>query len=381
MKPLFRLIPVFIAFYCMGFIDIVGTAVNLALVDFTLNATTMQFLAFMIFIWFFIFSIPTGLVQERLGKKNIVMFALLVTTFAMFVPFIFYSFAILILALALLGIGNTIIQVSLNPLLFDVSPEGSYSSSMSLSQFIKSVAAFFGPILTVFFARHLNDWRYIFLLYGVLSIISMIWLFFTPITEKARSENRARFGPCLRLLGNKYVLTMVLGIFIVVGLDVGMNTGVPGFLERHGLNSDIAIKNISIYIFALMASRFLGSLILKKLKSGSFLFISSLVTLAGLVLLVFNIDAHITKMAILLVGLGSANIFPLIFSMSVEKMPERSNEISGLMIMAISGGAIFPFLMGVIEDQINLTASIIFLLLISLYLGYLGIISSFSSNQ
>jgi len=373
MKSYARLLPVFVAFYCMGFVDIVGTAVNLTSIDFKLSATTMQFLAFMIFIWFFIFSIPTGIVQDRLGKKRVVIIALLVTTLAMIVPFILYNLQVIILAFALLGIGNTIIQVSLNPLLYDVSAEGSYPSNMSLSQFIKSVAAFFGPLLTVFFARHLNDWKYIFLFYGLLSIISMVWLYFTPIAEKKPSENPARFGPCLKLLGNGYVLSMVLGIFIVVGLDVGMNTGIPGFLRRDGLSSDQAVKGISIYIFALMASRFLGALLLKKVSSRIFLFISAFVTIGGLVLLIFPVEPFVTKTAILIVGLGSANVFPLIFSTSVEKMPERSSEISSLMIMAISGGAVFPFLMGIIIDTIGLQASIIFLLIISLYLGYLGI--------
>ena len=373
MKSYTRLLPVILAFYCMGFVDIVGTAVKYASADFSLSATTTQFLAFMIFIWFFIFSIPTGIVQDRLGKKNVVIFALLVTVFAMIVPFLLYNLNILIIAFALLGIGNTIIQVSLNPLLYDVSPEGSYSSNMSLSQFIKSLAAFFGPLLTVFFAHRMGDWRYVFLFYGFLSILSMVWLFFTPISEKKRGEKTARFIPCLKLLGNGYILSMVLGIFIVVGLDVGMNTGVPGFLERHDIRGDQAVKGISIYIFALMAARFLGALILKKINSRIFLLLSAFVTIAGLVLLIFTIDPLVTKTAIVLVGLGSANVFPLIFSMSVERIPERSSEISGLMIMAISGGAVFPFLMGIIIDNFSLTLSIVFLLCITVYLVFLGI--------
>jgi MFS transporter, FHS family, L-fucose permease len=373
MKSLWRVLPVFIAFYCMGFVDIVGTAVKLASDDFALNATTSQFLSFMIFIWFFVFSIPTGVLQDRIGKKKMVLISLAVTIVAMLVPFVLYNFYALILSFALLGIGNTIIQVSLNPLLYDVSPKGNYSSNMSFSQFIKSVAAFFGPLLTVLFAKKLGDWKYIFLLYAALSVVSMVWLYFTPVTESKPADKRASFASCLKLLGNKYVLTMVLGIFIVVGLDVGMNTGVPYFLGKFGLTSDQAVKSISIYIFALMASRFLGALILKKLSSNLFLLISSLLTLLGLGLLVVSADPMLAKMAIFLVGFGSANIFPLIFSLSIEKMPERSNEIAGLMIMAISGGAVFPFLMGVVIDKIGLTASILFLLLISLYLGVISI--------
>jgi FHS family L-fucose permease-like MFS transporter len=373
MKNIVRLLPVFIAFYCMGFVDIVGTAVNFASVDFALSPTTTQFLTFMIFIWFLVFSIPTGVIQDRIGKKNMVLIALVVTTLAMIAPFIIYNFNVLIISFALLGIGNTIIQVSLNPLLYDVSPSGSYSSNMSLSQFIKSIAAFFGPLLAVFFANFLGDWKIVFLLYAALSIISMIWLYFTPINESKKQDKPAAFGPCFRLLGNRFVLSMVLGIFIVVGLDVGMNTGVPLFLSKYGLTADQAVKSISIYIFALMTSRFLGALLLKKIPSSFFLLLSALITIAGLVLLLFSFNPLLAKTAIILVGFGSANIFPLIFSISVERMPERSNEISGLMIMAISGGAVFPFLMGIITDQVSLSASILFLLLISLYLGVLGL--------
>ena len=373
MKSYLRVLPVFIAFYCMGFVDIVGTAVKMAADDLALNATTSQFLTFMIFIWFFVFSIPTGIIQDQVGKKNMVLISLVVTLLAMIVPFLFYNYFVLIVSFALLGIGNTIIQVSLNPLLYEVSPKGSYSSNMSFSQFIKSLAAFFGPLLTVFFANKLGDWKYIFLLYAGLSVLSMVWLYLTPVTEIKSEGKPASFASCFRLLGNSYILVMVLGIFIVVGLDVGMNTGIPRFLGKFHLTSDQEVKSISIYIFALMASRFIGALILKKLSSSLFLQLSSMLTLAGLFLLVVSGDPMLSKTAIFLVGFGSANIFPLIFSLSIEKMPERSNEIAGLMIMAISGGAVFPFLMGVVIDNIGVTAGILFLLLISLYLGVVSL--------
>jgi FHS family L-fucose permease-like MFS transporter len=245
---------------------------------------------------------------------------------------------------------------------------------MSMSQFIKSVAAFFGPLLTVFFVNTLGDWKYIFLAYSGLSLLSLLLLSVTPVREKAKKETPARFADCFSLLGNKFVLFMVLGIFIVVGLDVGMNTGVPRFLEKYGLSAEQAVKGISVfYIFSLMASRFLGAVILKKVAAHTFLILSAFLTIAGVALLAMGISSSVTKIAIVIIGLGSANIFPLIFSISVEKMPERSNEISGLMIMAISGGALFPLLMGIIVDQVSLTASIIFLLIITCYLGFISL--------
>lgn len=373
MRNLKKVLPVFVAFYCMGFVDIVGTAANLVKDDMALNDTTMQFLAFMIFIWFGIFSIPTGILQERIGKKKTVTLSLLITTVAMLVPFLVYNYYLILISFALIGIGNTVLQVSLNPLLFDVSSKGSYASNMSFSQFIKSVAGFFGPLITVMiFAELLGDWRYIFLAYGSLSILSMIWIATTSIEESELKEKPASFANCFSLLGNRFVFTMVFGIFIVVGLDVGMNTGIPVFLEKYNLDADNAVKNISLYIFALMVSRFLGALILKGLKADLFLVVSSLLTIIGLILLFLSTNIFLAKTAIVVVGLGSANIFPLIFSISVERMPERSNEISGLMITAISGGAIFPLLMGITTKNISVKAGIVFLIIISLYLGIIS---------
>ncbi|MBA7618219.1 hypothetical protein ES703_25540 [subsurface metagenome] len=373
MKSFLKVLPVFVAFYCMGFVDIVGTAVNYASKDFNLTNSTMQFLTSMIFIWFFVFSIPTGILQDRLGKKTMVIVALLITTLAMVMPFILYNYFVLMTGLALMGIGNTVIQVSLNPLLYNVSSKGNYSSNMSLSQFIKSTAAFLGPMITVFFIRKMGDWRFIFLVYGCLSVLSGVWLYFTSVEESQKKEQPASFGSCFKLFGNTYILLMVLGIFIVVGLDVGMNTGIPNVLKQYSLTHEEAIKGISLYFIALMASRFLGAILLKKLFTSYFLIVSAIITLAGLLILIFSNTVLWAGIAIVIVATGSANIFPLIFSLSIEKYPEKSNEISALMIMAISGGAVFPVLMGVFTENFSVKAGIVFLLVISLYLGFVSI--------
>lgn len=381
MRNFIRVLPVFVAFYCMGFVEIVGTAVNLVKEDMALNATTMQFLAFMIFIWFGIFSIPTGILQERIGKKKTVLISLLITTVAMLVPFLLYNYYVVLISFALIGIGNTVLQVSLNPLLYDVSSKGSYASNMSFSQFIKSVAGFFGPLITVLLCiERFGDWKYIFLAYGILSILTTIWIAGTSVRESKLKEKPANFSNCFGLLNNRFVFLMVLGIFIVVGLDVGMNTGIPVFLEKYNLSPENAVKNISLYIFALMASRFTGALILKKLKADSFLIISTIVTIFGLILLLISGHILISGAAIVLVGLGSANVFPLIFSITVERMPDRANEISGLMITAISGGAVFPLLMGVITQNIGVMAGILFLLAISLYLVFISFLNLSKNN-
>ncbi len=373
MKNFLKVLPVFVTFYCMGFVDIVGTAVNYASKDFELTESTMQFLTSLIFIWFFVFSIPTGILQDKFGKKAMVIASLIITTFAMLVPFIVYNYYILMIGLALMGIGNTVIQVSLNPLLYEVSSKGSYSSNMSLCQFIKSIAAFLGPMIAVFFVRVFGDWKFVFIVYGGLSILSGMWLYFTPVEESHKKEQPASFRSSFKLFGNIYILLMVLGIFIVVGLDVGMNTGIPSVLKQFNLTHEEAIKGISLYFIALMVSRFLGAILLKKLTASYFLLISAIITLAGLIVLILSTTAFFAGIGIVATAAGSANIFPLIFSLSIEKYPGKSNEISALMIMAISGGAVFPLLMGIFTENFSLKAGIVFLFIISAYLGFIGI--------
>ena len=335
----------------------------------------------MAFIWFFFLSVPVGILQDKIGKRNMLNIGMTLSGFAMLLPFIDYSFTVMLIAFVFLGIGNTIVQVSANPLLRDVAPSEKFSSFMSLSQFIKAIISLLGPIIATFVATQYGDWRFVFAVYVITSLIAVVWLYFTKIEESGTDKTPATFKSCFLLLKNPYILIMVIGIFLIVGADVGMNSNIQNYLMSvFGLTIEKASLGISLYFTALMISRFLGAILLNWIKPRLFLIITSSIALLSVFLMIFASSPTIGLIAIFLIGLGSGNLFPLIFSIAVNKMPERSNEISGLMIMAVSGGAFIPPIMGLISKNYDTIMSLIVLVVCMLYLFTISIIQEIKNH-
>ena len=372
-----KMLPVFMSFIVMGFVDIVGVSTGYIKKDFDLPDNIAQFIPSMAFIWFFFLSVPVGILQDKIGKRNMLNIGMALSGFAMLLPFINYSFPIMLIAFVFLGIGNTVVQVSANPLLMDVSPTEKFSSFMSLTQFMKAIVSLMGPIIATFVATQYGDWRFVFAVYAITSLIALVWLYFTKIEESGTDKTPATFKTCFLLLKNPFILMMVIGIFLTVGADVGMNSNIQNYLMSvFGLTIEQASLGISIYFTALMISRFLGAILLNWIKPRVFLVITSTIALLSVILMLFAPSSTVGLVAIFLIGLGAGNLFPLIFSIAVNKMPERSNEISGLMIMAVSGGAFIPPLMGLISKNYDTIISLIVLVLCMLYLFTISVIQS-----
>ncbi len=348
--------PVLMAFFVMSFVDLVGIGVDRAKQDFELSNTLAQIIPFVALLWFFLLSVPVGIFQDKHGKKKTLNIGMSVTALGLIIPFIFYSFPVLLLGFALLGIGNTIVQVSANPLLVDVVPSNRASSALSFSQFIKSIGSMIGPPLAGFFAARFGDWKILFLVFGITSLLSVIWLGVTKIRETSVKKAPATLKSSFKLLGNRFILSLVLCIFLVVGLDVGINTTSGQFLmHKLGMEPSIAESGRSMYFFGKMLGTFVGALLLVYIASRKFLVWTSLLALVVIVAFIFNPSPTGAWILIFIIGLSLANIFPLVFSIAVEKLPERANEISGLMMMAISGGAVVPFIIGWLTDTVNIT--------------------------
>jgi fucose permease len=323
----------------------------------------------MALVWFFLLSVPSGILQDKIGKKRMLTIGMLLTGLGMFIPFIHYSFPIMLSAFIVLGIGNTIVQVSANPLLHDVSPREKYASYMSLSQFIKAIISLLGPIIATLMATKFGNWKLVFTVYSVTSFLSVLWLSLTPIEETQSAHGAATFKSCFSLLKKPFILVLALGIFMIVGADVGMNSNIANFLQNQfGLTLERASLGISLYFSALMIGRFSGAVILNWISPRRFLLVTAIVALVSLVVMLLASSVLMVQIAIFMVGLGSANLFPLIFSIAVEKMPGRSNEISGLMIMAISGGAVIPPMMGIVSTHLGVKASFLLLVLAMVYI-------------
>jgi MFS transporter, FHS family, L-fucose permease len=373
---LVKTLPVFMSFIVMGFVDIVGVATGFIKKDFGLTDDLAQLIPSMALFWFFVMSVPSGILQDKYGKRRMLNIGMLLTGLGMVIPFFHYSFPVMLASFIVLGIGNTIVQVSANPLLHDVAPREKYASYMSLSQFIKAIVSLLGPIITTLMASAFGNWKLVFGIYALTSVLSVIWLYFTNIEESKSELGAATFRSCFSLLKNPFIVVMVLGIFMLVGCDVGMNSNIANFLQNNfGLTLERASLGISLYFAALMIGRFSGAVILNWISARKFLLLTSIIALASLVAMLVVKSVVVVQVAIFMVGLGSANLFPLIFSIAVEKMPGRANEVSGLMIMAVSGGAFLPPLMGLVSTHVGITASFLVLVVAMIYLVGAGFYS------
>ncbi len=367
-KPAF-VFPVLMSFFVMSFCDLVGIGVDRVKLEFGLSNTMVQLIPSAVFVWFFLLSVPVGVLQDRLGKRHVLNIGMIITALGLFVPYFLFSEASVFAGFALLGIGNTIVQVSANPLLVDVVPSGKRSSYLSFSQFVKAIGSMIAPFVAAWFASEYGDWKLMFLAFGIVSLISVAWLAIVKIEETTNTEKRATMASSFSLLANRNVALMVLGIFLLVGIDVGINAVSGQFLLNHfGVEQDVAEKGRSIYFFGKMLGTFAGAMMLTLLSSRKFFLWTSILGLVSIVAMVFAPTTLVAMILIFITGLGLANIFPLIFSLSIGKYPLRANEISGLMIMAVSGGAVIPPVIGYLTDSVSLTAGMLVLACCAAYL-------------
>jgi FHS family L-fucose permease-like MFS transporter len=370
-----QVLPVLMAFFIMSFVDLVGIGVDRISKDLNLSATMAQLIPSAAFLWFFFLSVPIGVLQAKLGKKLMLNTGMVITLLGLLVPFFLYSFPMVLIGFALLGIGNTVIQVAANPLLVDVVPGNRASSFLSFSQFIKAIGSMLGAPLAAILAARFGDWKLLFLVYGIVSIISIAWLGVVKVDETRETGTKASLSSAFKLLGNTYISLMVFSIFIVVGIDVGFNSNSGQYLMKvMGMEQVAAESGRSVYFFGKMLGTFAGAILLTRIAARKFYLWSSILGILAFLSILLLRSPAMAWVTVFIIGLAVANVFPLVFSISVEKFPERSSEISGLLMMAICGGAVIPLLMGWITDISSneygmavLLICMIFLLFVSLY--------------
>jgi fucose permease len=369
-----KLLPAFFAFIVMGFVDIIGVATGYVKQDFELTNFIAQFLPMMVLLWFFVLSVPAGILQDKYGKRNMLMIGMVIQAVGLGLPFVHYSFAMMFASFILLGIGNTIIQVSANPLLQDVSPADKLASFLSTSQFVKAIISFSGPLIAAFMASFFGDWRLVFAIYGLTSLLGALWLLLTPIVESKPDRKPATFASCFGLLKNRFVAFMALSIFLIVGVEVATNTNISNILiSKYGITMEKAAWGISAFFAGETVSRLIGAIILNWIKPRVFLLLTALISLAGVAGVFVSPVFSVALASIFIIGFGAGNMFPIIFSLSLEKMPDRANEISGLLIMAVSGGAVIPLVMGLVSTMVSPLASVSVLGVCLLYILWVAI--------
>ena len=345
-----------LVFFTMGFVDLVGIASNYVKLDLGLTDSEANIFPSLVFFWFLIFSVPTGMLMNKIGRKKTVMLSLVVTFVSLLIPCFGDGYMVMLVSFSLLGIGNALMQTSLNPLLSNIITEDKLASSLTFGQFVKAIASFLAPYIAMWGATAAIPslglgWRVLFPIYMVIAIVAILLLGATSIKEEAPEGKPSTFAECIALLGNPFILLMFVGIMCHVGIDVGTNTTAPKILmERLGMDIHAAAFATSLYFIFRTAGCFLGSFILRQMSPKSFFGISVVMMLAAMVGLFIFHDKAVIYACIALIGFGNSNVFSVIFSQALLYLPGKKNEVSGLMIMGLFGGTVFPLAMGVASD-------------------------------
>lgn len=367
-----------LAFFTMGFVDLVGIASNYVQKDLALADSQANILPSLVFFWFLIFSVPTGMLMNRIGRKNTVLLSIAITAVSLIIPIFASSYPVMLVSFSLLGIGNAIMQTSLNPLVSNIVSGDKLASTLTFGQFVKAIASFMAPYIAMWGATAAIpslglDWRVLFPIYALIAILAALLLGIVKIDEAPADAQASGIFGCLKLLGKPFVLLCFLGIMCHVGIDVGTNTTAPKILmERLQFSLDDAAFATSLYFIFRTIGCFSGSYILRKVSNRLFFGISALLILAAMIGLavVAQPQSHIfIYVMIAMIGYGNSNIFSIIFSQALLHEPERQNEVSGLMIMGLFGGTVFPLLMGFASDLIGTLGAVLVMMVGAIYLS------------
>ena len=358
------LIPLMLCFFAMGFVDLVGIASNYLKENLHLSDSLANVFPSLVFFWFLICSVPTGMLMNKIGRKKTVLLSLVVTLVSLLLPIFHNGFGIMLVSFSLLGIGNALMQTSLNPLVSTIIKGNHLASTLTFGQFIKAIASFLAPYLAMWGAMGILPtfelgWRILFVIYLVVGIFATLLLAGTPIEEEP-VESASSLGDCLKLLGKPIVLISFIGIMCHVGIDVGTNTTAPKILmERLGWTLNEAAFATSLYFIFRTIGCLTGSFFLRVMKTRHFFIISILLMALGMIGLMVSQNNIVLYIAIAMVGYGNSNVFPIIFSPALLSKKKKKNEVSGLMIMGLFGGTVFPLLMGFAADAIGQIGAVI----------------------
>ena len=367
------IIPVMLTFFTMGFVDLVGIASNYVKEDLALSDSVANVLPSLVFFWFLIFSVPTGMLMNKIGRKNTVLLSLVVTVVSLLLPILGESFALMLIAFSLLGIGNALMQTSLNPLVSLVIRGGNLASTLTFGQFVKAIASFLAPYIAMWGAMSAipsfgMGWRVLFPIYMAIGIVASLLLSSTPIEEEP-ADKASSLMDCVKLLSRPVILLSFLGIMCHVGIDVGTNTTAPKILmERHEMTLNDAAFATSLYFIFRTIGCLTGSFFLRVMSNRLFFIISVVMMALAMLGLGLGTSKTVLYVSIALVGYGNSNIFSLVFTQALLSDKSRQNEISGLMIMGLFGGTVFPLFMGIASDSMGQAGAVAVMALGVIYL-------------
>lgn len=353
------MIPIFFCFFSMGFVDLCGLGSNLLKQDLNLSDSQANLFVTLTFLWFFVFAVPVSLLMNKIGRKNTVIVSMIITCVAMAAPMFTDSYVGMLIAFSLIGIGNVFLQTSLNPLVSNVIAPQHLASTLTFGQFVKAFVAIMGPFVAAWCIAGIIPnfglgWRAMFPVYGIVGVIATILIARVQIHEE-KADKVSGFGECIRLLADGFVLCCFLAIICHVGIDVGTNATAPRFLAEVWPDQTLEAYNFAIvvYFIARTTSCLLGAGLLRVMPAKIFFLCGVILVGAGLILLASAPNKIMVYIAVVLIALGNSNLFSVAFSQALNRRPAEGNEVSGLMIMGVCGGAIIPQIMGIASDAVS----------------------------
>lgn len=373
-NSIIKVIPVLAAFFVMGFCDIVGISSDYMQASFGWSSTMTGFVPSMVFIWFLFLGIPIGNKMNKWGRKNTVLISMAVTIVGMLLPLIVYSSLTCIIAYILLGIGNAILQISLNPLLNNViSNQHMLTSSLTAGQVIKAVSSLVGPEIVLFATLRFGSeyWYYCFPMLGLITLFFALWLMFTPIQREQSVSEVVSMSDSFSLLKNKVILVLFLGIFFIVGVDVATNYISSKLMAaRYDWIAEQVKFAPQIYFLSRTIGALLGTFLLARISGIRYFRINIVVCAICLLLLMFVDGVTMNLLCIGGIGFFASSVFSIIYSLAFQECPSKMNQISGLMITAVAGGGVITPMLGLAIDMGGITAGLFVILLCVAYLMY-----------
>ena len=378
------LLPILFGFFVMGFADIISTAMVRIKGECGLSDVVAGALPMMIFVWFLLISIPTGILCGKIGRKNTVLIALFTTVIAMLLPFAASAerFWIYFVSFALIGIGNTMIQAALPALMSNVVAPDQLTSRISLGQFVKALCAAATPVIAYVAAKLMGNWKYMFLIYGALSGVAGLWLLFSKIPREEATGPKTSFGSCFALLGNPYILAMTVGIIFSVGADVGFAVAIPEYLKVvFKVDVDAAATGPTVYFIAKMIAAFVGSIVFARISAAKCFPWSVGLAVLATIGIFFAPNPTVFLVLVFISSFGFANTFGMCMGLAIDRLPAKANEISALMVMAIFGGGLSTFAMGVVQKHFGANGITGVLLVCLAYRLFLGVFATLSLKK
>ena len=292
-NSIYAALPVLFGFFVMGFCDIVGISSDYVQRTFNWSPVMTGFVPSLVFIWFLFLGIPVGNQMNKWGRKNTVLLSMGITVVGMLLPLVVYNSATCMIAYALLGIGNAILQVSLNPLLSNVvTSQRLLTSSLTAGQVIKAVSSLVGPEIVLLAVAHFGDdkWYYCFPILGFITLLSAIWLMATPVKREASSAatQQLSISDTFSLLKDKTILLLFLGIFFIVGVDVATNFISSKLMaERFDWTAEQVKFAPQVYFLSRTVGALLGAFLLARIAEMKYFRVNIVACIFSLLILAF----------------------------------------------------------------------------------------------